>query len=472
MQERKNWGMRIRMCDELHDTSHVPLLGCHLKGIYPSKERFNALKQSSGMLDIKLIREHPDHVRTDLKKRREPEKLEILEKLIKDDTTYRKLLKDLERLRHERNLKTQELGKRKQEGENIEKYRKELRELGNKIKLTEERVAGKKDAITIALYKLPNLLHKSVPQGEDDQDNKQLRTWGKKPRLAVAKGHEELGLSLGILDIKRAAKISGARFYFLKNEGALLDLALQQFALDFLVKKGFVPTLPPFLMRREPFEGVIDMNDFEGVLYPTEDDLYLIPTSEHPLIAQYQGETLLQGDLPIKLAGVSPCFRKEAGSHGKDTKGIFRVHQFNKIEQIVLSTPDESWEWHDHLLANTEQLFKKLELPYRVVNVCTGDIGSIAAKKYDLEVWFPVQKQYREAASCSNATDYQARRLKIKYGLPDAPAAGLVHAINNTALATTRTIAAIVENYQQKNGSVLIPRVLRPYLGGQRKIER
>lgn len=425
------------------------------------------------MLDIKLIRERQDIVINDLKKRGANEKIKLLDKLVKEDEDYRKLLKDLENLRHERNKKTQDISKLKREGKNISKSVTEMKKLITKMKTLEDKVTVKKELTESILYQIPNILDKTVPKGESDEDNKVVSKWGKKPSIKKPKGHEEIATNLDILDIKRASRISGARFFFLKNQGVLLDMALQKFAIDFLQNKGFSLTQPPFLMRKEPYKGVVDLGDFEDVMYKIEDeDLYLIATSEHPLVAQYQNETLNQDNLPIKMAGISTCFRKEAGSHGKDTKGIFRVHQFNKIEQLVICEPKESWLIHEKLLKNTETLFKKLELPYRIVNVCTGDIGSIAAKKYDLEVWMPVQKKYREAASCSNATDYQARRLRIKYGKKDAKATGLVHTINNTALATSRVIVAILENYQQPDGSVLIPRVLRPYMNGMKKIEK
>jgi seryl-tRNA synthetase len=425
------------------------------------------------MLDIRLIRERPDIVRNDLKKRGMPERISLLENLLKEDREYRKLLKELEILRHRRNLKTRELGRRKEEGQKIEKHRKELKSLVNRIKETEKTVSEKKRRIDSLLFRLPNILHESVPRGEDDSGNREIRKWGKIPSFGFpVKGHEQIGLELGILDIGRAAQISGARFYFLRNEGVLLDLALHRFALDFLAKKGFSLVQPPFMMRRKPYEGVVDLEDFEDVMYKIEgEDLYLIATSEHPLIGQYAGETLPEELLPLKLAGISTNFRKEAGSHGKDTKGIFRVHQFNKIEQIIFCRPEDSWKLHEELIKNAEEIFRKLEIPYRIVNVCTGDIGSIAAKKYDIEAWLPAQKKYREMGSCSNATDYQSRRLKIKYGKKDSPPKGLVHTLNSTAIVT-RAMVAVLENYQQKDGSVIVPRVLRPYMKGIRKIEK
>jgi len=425
------------------------------------------------MLDIKIIRERPDMVKNDLKKRGALEKIPLLDQLLKEDTEYRESLKGLELLRHRRNLKTEEIRKRKEEGEKIDKYRKEMQSLLEKMKETEKIVEDKKTKIDSLLFKIPNILHDSVPVGKDENDNKEIRKWGKIPHFSFpVNGHEEIGRNLDIIDIERASKISGARFYFLKNEGVILDLALQRFAIDFLFKKGFSLIQPPFLMKKSPYEGVVDLEDFEEVMYKIEgEDLYLIATSEHPLIAQFQNETILEESLPLRLMGISPCFRKEAGSHGKDTKGIFRVHQFNKVEQVILSRPEDSWKLHEDLIKNVEELFQKLEIPYRLVNVCTGDIGSIAAKKYDLEAWLPAQGKYREMASCSNATDYQARRLRIKYGKKGSPPAGLVHTLNSTALVT-RALVAVLENYQQKDGSVLIPKALVPYLNGIKKIEK
>ncbi|MBC7131192.1 serine--tRNA ligase, partial [Candidatus Bathyarchaeota archaeon] len=253
----------------------------------------------------------------------------------------------------------------------------------------------------------------------------------------------------------------------------LLDFALMKFALEHLMEKGYVPIEPPYFMRRKPYEGVIALNDFEENLYKIEgEDLYLIATSEHPIAAMFMDEVLLADELPKKFAGVSTNFRKEAGAHGKDTRGIFRTHQFNKVEQFIFCKPEDSWVLHEELLRNAEELFQKLGLPYRVVNVCSGEIGAVAAKKYDIEVWMPAQGTYREAVSCSNCTDYQARRLNIKYReKPGEPPRGFVHTLNSTAIATGRTIVAILENYQQEDGSVVIPEVLRKYMGGVSKIE-
>jgi seryl-tRNA synthetase len=272
--------------------------------------------------------------------------------------------------------------------------------------------------------------------------------------------------TLDIGDIPRAAKVAGSRFYYLKNELVSIDVAMQQMALDMLIKKGYTPIYPPMMMRREPYEGVTDLADFEDVMYKIEgEDLYLIATSEHPMAAMYMNEIFEPTDLPLKLAGISTCFRKEAGTHGKDTKGIFRVHQFPKVEQFVFSLPEESWTIHEELLKNEEEYVQALELPYRIVNVCTGDIGIVAAKKYDLEFWFPGQQKYREGGSCSNCTAYQATRLNIKYRLKKGGTEKeYLHTLNSTMIANPRTLVAIIENYQQEDGSVRIPKALHKYL--------
>jgi seryl-tRNA synthetase len=321
--------------------------------------------------------------------------------------------------------------------------------------------------------RLPNLLHETVPVGKDENDNVQVRKWGTVPKFDFpVKNHIDLSLNLDIIDIERAGKVAGSRFFYLKKEGVFLDMALMSFALEEIVKKGYLPVEPPYLMRRDAYEGVTALSDFEDVLYKIEnEDLYLIATSEHPMAAMFKDEVLMEEDLPLKLAGVSACFRKEAGAHGKDTRGIFRTHQFNKIEQFVFCTPEESWKLHEELIHNAEELIQKLGLPYRVVNVCTGDIGTVAAKKYDVEAWMPAQNAYREIISCSNCTDYQARRLNMRFREKEgAPTKGFVHTLNSTAIATGRTIVAILENYQQQDGSITIPNVLRKYMDNMDKI--
>jgi len=425
------------------------------------------------MLDIKLIREKPEFVRENLKRRGNPEILKMLDELIECDKKWRKLLTELNDLRHERKKITLEIAALKRKGEEVKDKIEQAKKIDGLTKELENKVEEFEEKKHYLLMRIPNLLHESVPFGVDEHDNVPIRSWGEPRKFTFpVKDHIELGLSLDIMDVERAGKIAGSRFFYLKNEGVLLDMALMKFALEEMVKKGFTPIEPPFLMRRKPYEGVVALSDFEESLYKIEgEDLYLIATSEHPMAAMFMDEVLKTEDLPIKLVGVSANFRREAGAHGKDTRGIFRTHQFNKIEQFVFCKPEDSWKIHEELIRNAEELVQKLGLPYRVVNVCTGDLGTVAAKKYDIEAWMPAQNSYREIISCSNCTDYQARRLNIKYREKEGePPKGFVHTLNSTALATGRTMVAILENYQEEDGSVVIPKVLRKYMNGIERI--
>jgi len=425
------------------------------------------------MLDIKLIRENAEFVKKNLMKRGNPENSKMLDALVDLDREWRQNLTKLNDLRHEKKVITSEIAA-------LKKRRKDASSKIEKAKTIEDEITGIQAEVVRAeekkrvyLMRLPNLLHETVPVGDDENANVQIRRWGNIPRFDFdIKNHIDLGLNLDIIDIERAGKITGSRFFYLKGKGVLLDMALMSFALEEITKKGYLPVEPPYLMRREPYEGVTALGDFEEVLYKIEnEDLYLIATSEHPLAAMLMNEVLKEDDLPLKLAGVSACFRKEAGAHGKDTRGIFRTHQFNKIEQFVFCKPENSWKLHEELISNAEELVQKLGLPYRVVNVCTGDIGTVAAKKYDIEVWMPAQNAYREIVSCSNCTDYQARRLGIRYREKEgASPKGFLHTLNSTAVATGRTIVAILENFQQENGTVVVPKVLRKYMGDIAKI--
>ena len=426
------------------------------------------------MLDIKLVRANPELLRSNLKKREDPENLKMLDKLIECDKKWRQLLTRLNELRHERRLLTTDIAALKKKGENATDKISKAKKIDIEITALEKQVREYEEKVRYYLMRIPNLLHESVPAGKDEHDNIPVRTWGEIPEFSFpVKDHIDLGLSLDIMDIERAGKIAGARFFYLKRESVLLDMALMHFALEEMIKKGYTPIEPPFLMRHKPYEGVVALSDFESDLYKVEnEDLYLIATSEHPMAAMFMDEVLKAQELPLKLVGVSANFRKEAGAHGRDTRGIFRTHQFNKVEQFVFCKPEDSWKIHEELIRNAEELVQKLRLPYRVVNVCTGDIGTVAAKKYDIEAWMPAQNAYREIISCSNCTDYQARRLNIRYREKEgAPPMGSVHTLNSTALATGRTIVAILENYQQEDGSVTVPEVLRKYMSGIEKIE-
>lgn len=427
------------------------------------------------MLDIKLIRSNPELVRENLRRRGDPEKLKLLDRLIEADVKWRETVTKLNQVRAERNRIAGEVAKAKREGRKdyarnlIERGRK-LQEMLENLTIEEKRL---REEVRNLLLRIPNLLHESVPYGRNENDNVVIRVWGEPPKFGFKPaGHIEILTRLGLIEAERAAKVAGRGFYYLKGPLVLLDLALIRFAIDFMVEKGFTLVEPPFMMHRKPYEGVTDLQSFEDVLYKVEgEDLYLIATSEHPMAAMYMNETILEEDLPILLVGVSPNFRKEVGTHGKYTKGLFRMHQFNKVEQFVFCLPEESWEWHEKLQQNCEEMYQKLGIHYRVVNVCTGDISTVAAKQYDVEAWMSDGK-YREIGSNSNCTDYQARRLNIKYRVKEGqPPKGYVHTLNSTALATSRTMIAIIEQYQQEDGTVVIPEVLRPYMGGIKKLE-
>ena len=423
------------------------------------------------MLDIKLIRENPKLVKENITRRKDPEILKRLDELIKKDERFRIALKELEDLRHKRNVVTAEVAEAKKKGKDSTEKIKQMRIVGEEIADLEEEHARLQEEIRPLLLRIPNLLHESVPPGKDDTENVEIKRWGKQNFSFSPKNHLEIIENLGLVDMDRAAKVAGHGFYYLKNDLLLLDRALQQFALDFLMKKKFTIMQPPFMMSRKAYEGVTSLADFDDVLYKIEgQDLHLIATSEHPMAAMHMDETILAEKLPIKLAGISPCFRKEVGTHGKYTKGLFRVHHFNKIEQFVFCLPEDSWKIHEEMQKLSEEIYQALGIPYRVVNVCTGDLGIIAAKKYDTE-FLMADGQYREIGSNSNCTDYQARRLNVKYREKEGTAPkGFVHTLNNTALSGNRPMIAIIENHQQPDGSIKIPKVLWPYMGGVKEL--
>jgi seryl-tRNA synthetase len=425
------------------------------------------------MLNIKLIRESSETVRTNLARRNDPSKLELLDHVIAMDKKWRKLIARVNDLRRKRNEISSEIGRVIKSGGDVSSLKSEASGIPPQIKELESKMSSAEEQLMDGLMRLPNLLHESVPYGNDDHDNVEIRKWGVMPEFSFKpKSHTELTEALGIADFERGAKTAGAGFYYLRNEFALLDHAIQRYAIDFLLKQGYALIQPPYMLRRAAYEGVTDLADFESVMYKVEDeDLYLIATSEHSIGSMLMDETLLAEDLPIKLCGISPCFRREIGQHGRYTKGIYRVHQFHKIEQFIFSHPELSWELHEELQRNSEKLYEGLGLHYRVVNVCTGDMGSIAAKKYDIECWM-ADGEFRETGSNSNCTDYQARRLNVKYRLKEGAAPeGFVHTLNNTAIATSRTMIALIEQYQQDDGTVKIPKALQPYLNEMKVID-
>jgi len=425
------------------------------------------------MLDIKLIRESPEAVRENLARRHDHDKEALLDQLIEDDAKWRELTGVVNDLRRRRNEISSEIADVMREEGDASSLREEASKIPKMIVDAEterDQYGGK---VREVLMQLPNMLHESVPYGLDDGDNVEVRKEGVRPVFDFEpKSHADIATDLGIIDLERAAKVSGAGFYYLKNELALLDYAIMRYAIDSLLKKGFTLIEPPYMIKRKPYEGVTDLTDFESVMYKIEgEDFYLIATSEHAMGSMLMDEVINAEDLPIKLCGVSPCFRREIGTHGRYTKGLFRVHQFNKIEQFVFSLPEQSWEIHEEIQQNCEDLYQGLGLHYRIVNVCTGDIGSIAAKKYDTEIWM-ADGEFREVGSNSNCTDYQSRRLNVRYRMKEGQApAGFVHTLNNTALATSRTMVAVLEQYQQADGTVVVPEALRPYMNGLETID-
>ncbi len=425
------------------------------------------------MLEINFVVENPDAVKADLKKRGMLDKIKWVDELIQLNKEQKSLKTELDNLRHKRNELSESINKNKREGKDISELVKEASQLPKKIKQLEQEYKDKIDKIRFYLMRIPNILDESVPIGKDDSENVEIKRVGEPKKFDFElKPHGVLAEELGIADFKRAAKVVGSGFVYLKNELAMLDMALQRFAIDYLMSKGFTLVEPPFMLGRKAYEGVTSLDDFENVMYKIEgEDKYMIATAEHPLVSMFMNEVINEEDLPIKLVGISPCFRREIGSHGVDTKGLFRMHQFNKVEQVVFSTPEQSNKIFDEIQKNTEEMFAKLGIPYRVVNICTGDMGIVASKKHDIEAWFPREEKYKEVASCSNCKSYQAVRLNIKVKRKDGTKEYL-HTLNNTGIATSRAMRAILENYQNRDGSVDIPEVLWPYMNGIKRIKR
>ncbi len=418
------------------------------------------------MLDIRQIRENPEKFRKDLQKRRDEAKIALFDDLLQKDKEYRQALARSEQLRRERNDVTSAISELRKHQKDPKNEFVKAKEIASQLKKVEATLEELKQATHDMLLQLPNLTHESVPYGKDDTENVEVRSWGKKSTKDI-KNHAELAETLGIADFEKAAITSGKGFYYLKGGLALLNQALIRYAVDTLIKKGFTYVEPPYLISRKVIDGVTDFQTFQDSVYKIEgEDLHLISTSEHPLVGMYMNTTIPENQLPIKLVGYSACFRKEIGSHGIDEKGFFRVHQFHKVEMVVICKPEQSWKIHEEITKLSEEIYKKLGIPYRIVNICTGDLGVVAAKKYDLEAWMPRQQKYREVGSSSNCTDYQARRLNIRYGTAGAPQNPLVHTLNNTAIATSRAMVAILENMQQTDGSIKVPKPLHKYMNG------
>ncbi len=426
------------------------------------------------MLDIELFR-------TDILKIIESEKRRFkdpanAEKVLEFDIKWREALGKLQDLRQKRNEISTQIGKYKKSGQ--EKKAQEVigssKEIKKQIEVLEKEKIEFFEKREEFRYVVGNILHKSVPVAETEKGNDILRVVGKLPEFDFKPlNHVELVEVIDGANIKKASEVVGSRFYYLKGDLVLLNLALLKFALDILQEKDFFPMWTPFFVKHEIIKAAAELADFEEQLYKIQDeDLYMIATSEQTLAAFHYDEIIDPAQLPIKYAGVSTCFRREAGSHGKDTLGIFRVHQFEKIEQFIFCEPEDSWRLFEELISNSEDIFKRLELPYRIVNIASGELNDNAAKKYDLECWFPASETYRELVSCSNCLDYQARKLKIRMGKVGSNEEKLIlHTLNSTAIATERTMCSILENYQNKDHSVSIPKILQKYMNGKKIIK-
>ncbi|MEK6903035.1 MAG: serine--tRNA ligase [Nanoarchaeota archaeon] len=426
------------------------------------------------MLDIKFLKDHKEEMIENLKKRNRADKTKEVDDALKQYEESLQLKYQAEGLRHRRNVVSEEINQLKKQKKDATNKIKEIKNIPGKIQQIEGKQSQLQEKVQKILADLPNILHPSVPEGKDANDNVVIKTWGKKRTVNFElQNHAELLEKANLADFETARKASGQGFNYLLGEMALLDLALQRYGLDILLKNGFTPVIPPMLLRYETLAGVLNgLKDFEEVVYKIEkEDAYLIGTAEHSLVALFQDKTIKEKNFPVKICAVTPCFRKEIGAHGVDTKGLFRMHQFNKVEQVVLAKPEDSFKMLEQIQAITEKFFQSLEIPYRVVEICSGDIGAKTAKQYDIEAWFPRQNMYREVTSASNCTDYQARSLNIKYE-DSSGEKKYVHILNNTMVATSRAMVAILENFQQEDGSIELPKVLQPYMNGLKTICR
>ena len=422
------------------------------------------------MIDLKLLKENPQVIEDMLKKR----KLDFpIKDLLTLDKMRRRIVIEMQEAKHKKNILANTIATKKKNKNDIAGELEEMNKIGDKIIDLEREKAVIEPKFRHLMMMVPNIIHESVPIGNDETDNVIIKQNGTPRKHSFnPKDHVDIATSLDLVDIERAAKISGARFYFLKNDLVRMNQALMHFSLDFLSKKGYVVVQPPFMIRKHAMEGAVILGDFQEVIYKIEgEDLYMIGTSEHALAAMHMDEILEGKNLPIRYGGISPCFRKEAGAHGKDMKGIFRVHQFEKVEQFIYSRPEDSWKEHERMLSLTEEFYEKLGVPYRVVLLCSADLGKVSSKTYDIEGWMPSQNTYREIVSCSNDIDYQARRLSIRFRDKTSDETRLVHTLNSTLVATERTMVIIMENYQTAKGTVEIPEILQKYMNDIKEIQ-
>jgi seryl-tRNA synthetase len=444
------------------------------------------------MIDPKNLKENPNSIKEMLFKRNIDFPIDNLFNL---DKNRRRLIIELQNTYHKKNLIAKEVAVKRKNNMETSNQIQEINDIGEKIKTLENENRINEEKYQKLLYSVPNFFHDSIPVGMDENSNIIINVFNRNTPLVdsrnryenniggqnsndnktsnqTLKNHIELSNELDLLDLERAGKIAGSRFYFLKNDLVKLGLALTNFAIDYLMEREYTVIQPPYMIKKEAMEGAVILSDFEETIYKIEnEDLYMIGTSEHPIASMHMNEILDGKRLPLRYAGISPCFRKEAGAHGKDMKGIFRVHQFEKVEQFVFVNPDESWKEHERLLKTTEKFYEILEIPFRTIVLCSGDLGKVSAKTYDIEAWFPVQNAYREICSCSNCTDYQSRNLKIRFRNNPNEETNLVHTLNSTLIAIQRTLVAIMENYQTAEGTIKIPTVLQKYMNNKDEIK-
>jgi len=416
------------------------------------------------MLDPKIIRDEPEKIKKMLKDR----VVDFdFDKMLELGKKRRSLMQETDELRQKRNKMSITIGQAKKSNEDPSSLLTDMGKISKDLDKLEQLQKTVESDYTNLAFSIPNMIHKSVPIGSDESTNVEVRKWGETPKFDFdVKGHEEIAEKLNILDIQRASKIAGARFYYLKGDLVKLANAITSFALEFLSEKGYKLIQPPYMINRKSMEGAVIAEDFEDVIYKIQDDdLYLIGTSEHAIASMYSDEILEGKSLPDRFGSISPCFRKEAGAHGKDQKGIFRVHQFEKFEQFVFAKPEDSDMEQDKMIGNSEEFYQKLEIPHRVVLLSSGDMGKVAAKTFDIEAWMPGQNAYREICSVSNCNDFQARRLKIRFRDKTNEETQYVHTLNGTLVAIERTMVAIIENYQTNDGHIKIPKVLQKYFG-------
>jgi seryl-tRNA synthetase len=423
------------------------------------------------MLDAKFVRENEEAIKDTISRQKKDKLLVVVDELLAYDKRWRELKVEADRLRSERNKVSENINKTKKAGGDIAEFLKQAKAIPAEIKGVEEKMDSLAKEINNRLRKIPNIMHKDVPYGESDADNPEIKKWGKIKKFNFdVKNHVELCESLGIAEFEASAKTSGTGFYFLKGDLALLNQALINFAVTKLIKKQYTYVEPPLMVRKHVLDSAMDTDGFEETIYRIHDSnkdnepVCMIGTAEHVILGMHEGEVLKAEDLPKKYAGYSMCFRQEIGAHGINEKGLWRTHQFNKVEMFIFSLPETTWELYDELLANSEEILQELELPYRVVEICTGDLALWKARSHDVEVWRPTTEGYGEIMSLSNCTTYQANDLGTRFVRKNGER-GVVHTLNNTALATSRIMVAILENYQNKDGSVTIPTVLQKYMG-------